>query len=215
MVKQRSPRAGPAERSSNCHTLPEDIASSRIALPIILLAFCFIILVHLSSILSAQVPSTHPPQLHKDPFLHRNYRQDRFNLRLTKKTDNHRNRSVLALHYLIFTPQRRRKHKRPISMLGGISEREISPAKVGFFTPRDQEVCNGDNHIRNHGYIEDSGEKNLLGIPTKTRTKAGLTYKGGNSLPRRSSHQKAARRRASPACQEATAISVAPTHSIV
>ncbi len=64
MVKQRSPRAGPAERSSGRHTFPEGIAL-KIALPITLLASWFIILMLLLSILSLQVPLTHPTQLKK------------------------------------------------------------------------------------------------------------------------------------------------------
>ena len=166
MVKQLSPGAGPAEWSSGRHTLPEGIAL-RIALPSTLLASWFIILVLLSSILSLQVPLTHPTQLKKDCFLLRNYRQDRFNLRLTKKNDNHNNRSVLVLgHYVIFTPQRRSKHKSPISMSGGKQEWEITPAKVGF-TPRNQEGSIGDNNNHNYGYIEDSKEKKIVGDPNE------------------------------------------------
>ncbi len=44
MVKQRSPRAGPMERSSGRHTLPKGIAL-RIALSITLRVLWFIILV--------------------------------------------------------------------------------------------------------------------------------------------------------------------------
>ena len=126
MVKQQSPRAGPMERSSSCHTLSEGIAL-RIALPITLLVSWFIISVLLSSILSLQVPSTHSTQLKKYCFPRRNPRQDRFNLRLTNKNSNRNNTSVLSLrsnqasqdHYTIITPRRRSKHKSLISMSGG------------------------------------------------------------------------------------------------
>jgi len=115
MVKQQSPRAGPAERSSGRHTLPEDIAP-RIALPITLLASWFIIWALLSNIiLLSLVSSSTPTQLKKDCFPRRNPRQDSYNLRLTKKTDNLNNTSVLALrsnqasqgHYSIIAPRRR------------------------------------------------------------------------------------------------------------
>ena len=97
MVKQRSPRAGPAERSSGRHTLPEDIAP-RIALPITLLASWFIIWALLSNIiLLSLVSSSTPTQLKKDCFPRRNPRREKRNpLHLTKKINDRNNRSVLA-----------------------------------------------------------------------------------------------------------------------
>jgi hypothetical protein len=96
MVKQRSPRAGPAERSSGRHTLPEDIAP-RIALPITLLASWFIIWALLSNIiLLSLISSSTPTQLKKDCFPRRNPRRERNPLHLTKKNTARNKRSVLA-----------------------------------------------------------------------------------------------------------------------
>ena len=111
MVKQQSPRAGPTERSSSCQTLPEGIAL-RIALPITLLVSWFIILVLLSSILSLQVPSTHPTQLKKTAFHVGTLGKIDTTYVLLIKNANRNNTSVLALrsnqarqdHYTIITP---------------------------------------------------------------------------------------------------------------
>jgi hypothetical protein len=165
MVKQRSPRAGPAERSSGCHTLPEGIAS-RIALPITLLASWLIIWALLSSILSLQVPSPHLTQLRKDRSTRRNYTQDRFNLPPTNKNHVRNNRSVIAsAHYSIFTPRRRSKYKSPISMSGGQEERETKPAKVGSMS-QDQGGSNGDNTECSSVGFDSKGEKSSMGNPT-------------------------------------------------
>ena len=164
MVKQRSPRAGPAERSSGCHTPPEGIAS-RIALPISLLASWFFIWALLSSILSLQVPSPQPTQLRKDRSPRRNYTQDRFNLPPTNKNHVRNNRSVTAsAHYSIFTPRRRSKFKSPISMSGGQEERETKPAKVGS-TPQDQGGGNGDNNECYRVGVDSNSEKKSRGDP--------------------------------------------------
>ncbi len=110
MVKQRSPRVGPAERSSGCHTPFKGIAV-RISFPIILL----VVVSFISAFLST-------------------YRYYKYPTYILLKNDNNRsNKSVLLLqyyytrtqgHYLIFTPRRRRsKHKVPINM----SEEIITP----------------------------------------------------------------------------------------